>query len=633
MTTWAEAAQQHIEVVGQLASLTGELQAWTTGDADGGPLGDGRYPFTQPDGTVVLVACIAAITAMGLTAEGVAALTEAVEADVGAGFKVLGVAEDGEVKRFAPHMIPARTTAQVDQLHSEEYAEWLLCLASGSGKERRVAAEALRQSVGNVIDPTHPPYNVRYDFQKTKPVKTVTGSNLIETVEAVFTGDDLGKQVAVSNADSDGALRGWIGEVLDSRRIRIFTNLSFTTPKNATSSQLYGEMIWGTDSTAGLQQAFDDAEALGPYPSLGKVVIIGGIALATELRFGSISIIGLGQTGCGFAALPYAGRQQPFFADKNTGRYATLKPDAYTIRNISILGQRYTQHYSSFRNAFEIRGGLFNAFVRGAPYAVVDGLDVSEAQWNGIVTNGAFAGLFNNARAYQCAQIGMRMGLWDLNGTNWHAEGNGCTGLLSVMPGANVNVIRLSYNGSDGGRTLIAGGYFPHEYGANFTECGGNNNYSGMRTQESWGHNVCFSSKDPLNVSNNGGGKCSVSFSTFDDTGNIAPGKGLNTTRLPGVRAMVYVKGATAINNTVDFVTGSGHVQITNYATNAYGDEGNPSGNEITIRTPGISNDPAAWYSGTGPLAATSRGPWMTSSDSSIAARGNIVTINRQVAP
>ncbi|MEA3389645.1 MAG: hypothetical protein U9R64_10305 [Pseudomonadota bacterium] len=57
MVTWAEAAEQMIAVVGQLASLKGELSEWSTGTINGGPNGNGDYPFTQPDGVVVMVPC------------------------------------------------------------------------------------------------------------------------------------------------------------------------------------------------------------------------------------------------------------------------------------------------------------------------------------------------------------------------------------------------------------------------------------------------------------------------------------------------------------------------------------------------------------------------------------------------
>ncbi|MEA3390014.1 MAG: hypothetical protein U9R64_12190 [Pseudomonadota bacterium] len=57
MTSWAEAAEQMIAVVSRLSSLQGELQVWSTGSAIGGPNGNGDYPFTQPDGVVIMVPC------------------------------------------------------------------------------------------------------------------------------------------------------------------------------------------------------------------------------------------------------------------------------------------------------------------------------------------------------------------------------------------------------------------------------------------------------------------------------------------------------------------------------------------------------------------------------------------------
>jgi hypothetical protein len=47
------AASRMIVVVEALASLLGELANWASGTADGGPDGNGLYPFVQPDGTVI----------------------------------------------------------------------------------------------------------------------------------------------------------------------------------------------------------------------------------------------------------------------------------------------------------------------------------------------------------------------------------------------------------------------------------------------------------------------------------------------------------------------------------------------------------------------------------------------------
>lgn len=562
---------------------------------------------------------------------GVAAgLAAAGDGDAGTEPEFFGVVPGGEVKRFTTNLFASRRTVDRDVLGGSEFAEWIDCLTS-TGIERKIAVDALTAAFGQVIDPSKPPFNVKYDAQKVKPISLTNGSNLVVSGEAAFSAErDIGKIAAISNGTAQGPLLGYIGQVVNANQVRLFTDLSFTTPANAGSTRANEEMIWGTDCTAGLQAAFDAAEPTNRF-DIGRVVAIGGMAMATSLRFGSISIVGMATTGCGFMCLPLStAGTSPFFADKNTGTYATFKPDAYTLKNLTIFGQRYTNFYSSFRNAFEIRGGGFNNFQRGAPYARVDGIDVHHGQWNNIVTSGAFAGQMNNIGSYFAAQCGIRTGFWDLNGQNWHSEGNGGAGILSVMPGANLSIVRSSYNGASAGSIFTAGSFWPHEMGANYTECGFGNTVTNLRTQESWGHNICFSGTDPLNAANGNGSKNAIFLSTLDDTGNIVPGKGGSATRLPSFRAMVFCKGNTVVRNTVDLTTGSPQVQATNYATNGYADMGDPSANQITLRTPGISNAQASWFAGNG---AVSPGPWGYASSSSIATRGNAVSVNGVLAP
>lgn len=624
----------------QIGDAIDGYYGWAAGTATGGPNGDGYYPLPAPGAPgSILVPCPAKIATIAeeggapstqLTAAAVNQLPAATTSDGQEWYPA--VSPDGELRRYRPEMFASRKTADLDVLPGSEYAEWLSCLSS-TGLERKLAVSALTRAVGEVIDPTKPPYNVRYDFQKAKPSYATAGSHIIQTGDPVFSASDVGKLVNVGGGSTGGALVGYIGQVQDSTHIAIYTDLTFTTPATATATAT-NEMVWGTDNTVGLQQAFNDAEVASIY-NTGRVVLIGGMALASELRFGSIAIVGLGATACGFAALAKSGSQQPFFADKITGRYATLRPDAYTLKGLSFMGQRYTQFYNTFRRNIEVRGGAFAAFRRGAPYARIEEIDTFESLWDGGAFSGAFAGQFNNIRAYFNAQCGLRMGFWDLNGQNWHVEANGGAGVLSLMPGANVSTVRASYNGSGGGRIFTGGGYWPNQLGANWTECGFGNTVTNLRMQESWGHSLVIARQDPLNGASSAGSKNAFFLGTFDDTANIVPGHGGNNTRLPGVRAMVFISGNTAVNNTVDLVTGSGQVQPTNYATNAYWDEGEPSGNRVTLNTPGITNATSDWYAGNATVdtLATAPGPWGTSSSSSIGGRGNIVTINGQSAP
>jgi len=69
MTTWAEAAQAMADIVGKLTTFLTQQLNWAAGAANGGPNGDGRYPFTLPDGTETLIPCPAKIELGGLDTE------------------------------------------------------------------------------------------------------------------------------------------------------------------------------------------------------------------------------------------------------------------------------------------------------------------------------------------------------------------------------------------------------------------------------------------------------------------------------------------------------------------------------------------------------------------------------------
>ena len=62
--TFSEAAQAMVAATGELVGTKAELLAWSVGAVDGGPSGNGSYPFTAADGTTILVPCPAKIAAM-----------------------------------------------------------------------------------------------------------------------------------------------------------------------------------------------------------------------------------------------------------------------------------------------------------------------------------------------------------------------------------------------------------------------------------------------------------------------------------------------------------------------------------------------------------------------------------------
>lgn len=235
----------------------------------------------------------------------------------------------------------------------------------------------------------------------------------------------------------------------------------------------------------------------------------------------------------------------------------------------------------------------------------------------------------SHIRIQRCGQTGMRNGFWDLNGTDWHSEANGGCGILSYMSGANVSLVRCSYNGASAGGIYLGAGYWPDEMGANYTEIGYGNAITNMRIQECWGASLVIANQDPLNAYNGRGNKNTFTLATIDDTANLVPAKGASTTRYPDRRPMILLKGNTVTENVVELATGSGQVWAENFATHGYFDTGNPSNNQISLKTPGISNSAGDWYDG---YSADTPGPWGTDSASSIAARGNVVSVNGQIA-
>jgi hypothetical protein len=636
-----------------------EFAAWFGGAADGGPAGDGLFPLSDSTGFTRMVPSparqMADVGAGGtISLEGWLKLNVVTAAEITPATTqiILQTAPGKPPKRGSPYLIAPRKTVDLDVLPPSEFAEWMSCLSS-TGLERKIAVNALTRSFGDIIDPTRPPYNVRFDAQKMKGITITNGSNLIYAEFATtngsqpgkFTQADVGKLAVVSNYGPDNGIEGFIGQVdPDGKRCRLFTDLTFATPLKASSTRQFQEMIWGTDCTAGMQAAVDAAEPHA-YEGLGQVVALGGFTMIRRLRFGNVSIVGLSTTSCGFYQLANKNAQDPWIAAKSTGGlYAGgSKPHHFTLRNMTLYAQRYTVPYTSFRRALEITGATFDNTFTGAPYAVLEGIDIYESRYDGFFGDGVFAGFMKDFRVFFSEQCGMRVGFFDLNGLNWHAEGNGWTGIYSTMVGANINLVRCSYNGAN----ASAGN--GHQHGSNWTEAGNGNTGTNFRLQECWGHSMCITDLDTNGYRNGAGNGNAFYLGTFDDTANTSSmlkpdgSHYADPTNLPDIRAMVMLyktlpqdNYTSCRDNTVNLTTGSPQVRTTNYATNGVGVIGYARNNEITLRTPKLTNTPADWYAGAATdRPALARGPWTAKNigADTIGSLGNVVSVNRQIAP
>ncbi|ESQ83263.1 hypothetical protein AEAC466_13505 [Asticcacaulis sp. AC466] len=642
--TFAELVQLQVFALENLQNAVGCWLPWATGVVGGGPNGDGKYPIYDGFGHSVLVKCPAQIASDGggLSQGNIDGLTEVTDGTISpmvpATFPISGGRALAKFDLFAQIARNRQNMPTQSNLANIDYMFGM----TTAGIERRIDTNALIQNFGGVIDPTRAPYNCKFDFRDYRAFAATAGSEIIESADAnVVTAADIGKEFWLSNVGSvDGCLYGWIGQIVDSRHFRIYTDATFSTPKTSSASQANLDGMWGSDDTVGIQRAFDDAEPPNHY-SRGKVVVIPGIAIVSAVRFGSIAIYGFASQTCGFAQRPeYSTTTSPMVADKITGVYASKRPHHYSLINLSFFGQKYCQFYTSFRRCFEIRGGNFGAFWEGAPYGHIENLIFIEAQWEGASLQQAFAGKAYGLQAFSNNWCGIRCGLWDLNGHSWHCEANGHAGILSHMAGANLTNVKCSYNGGS------ASGTFIHENSANYTELGIGNSVTNIRVQESWGHGICISNADPLGITNNAAQKNKFYLAAFDDVANMGPGHGVRPASLPTVRAMIYIKGGTSTDNVLDLVTGTYGISVSgappeNNATHGYFDTGNPQRNIVHLRTPGTTNAPSDWYAGrTTPLPAIpagtgayAPGPWGTDSSTSIGARNPEVTVNGASVP
>ncbi|ESQ82402.1 hypothetical protein AEAC466_17415 [Asticcacaulis sp. AC466] len=630
-----------------LNNVTTGLAAWANGVVNGGPNGDGKYPVVDYNGAVHNMPCIAQMlfeagSGGGLSQGNIDGLpgfsdhttspTVPVTYPLAGGGRALAKAD------LFGLMAAHRQDVTMQSDLSGISAVFGLTI---SGLERQIGVNAIVQVFGGIIDPRKPPYNCKMDFRDYRAFTSSAGSSVIESADAnVVTAADIGKEFWLSNVGTNGCHYGWIGQIVDSRHFRLYTDATLSTPLNAPSSQTNLDGMWGTDDTVGIQRAFDDAEPPDHY-SRGKVVVMTGIAIVSAVRFGSIAIYGFASQTCGFAQRPEnSSTTSPMVADKITGVYASKRPHHYSLINLSFFGQKYCQFYTSFRRCFEIRGGNFGAFWEGAPYGHIENLIFIEAQWEGASLQQAFAGKAYGLQAFYNSWCGIRCGLWDLNGHSWHCEANGHAGILSHMAGANLTNVKCSYNGGS------ASGTFIHENSANYTELGVGNSVTNIRVQESWGHGICISNTDPLFITNNAASKNKFYLAAFDDVGNMGPGHGVRPGSLPPVRAMIYIKGSTANDNVLDLVTGTYGISVSgappeNNATHGYFDTGNPARNIVHLRTPGTTNNPADWYAGrTTPLPAIpagtgayAPGPWGTDSSTSIGTRNPEITVNGASVP
>lgn len=448
-TSWAEAAAQMIAVVGRLAALEGELNAWSSGTATGGPNGDGRYPFSQPDSTVVLVPCVAAIVAAagdgggGLDADGVAALPQAVAADAGNNFRFLGVAQDGSPKRFAPAIVPSPVPdlpRAVAALASD-----LMEIGRGGSRMALPLAAFSRLTTGK-INVKEAPYNCKGDFREVRDGVVTQGSNTLKSASKPWLPTDIGKVLVIGNASA--------GRATMTRTITGYVSAGEITfgagAAGGPSAASYGDanlvVGWGTDDTAGMRAAL-----LAAAPPAGLVNVFGGVV---ELPPGFYL--------CDHLYLPprtaffgYGPRQSVIVRKPSASTVPTISnadpaDDFPVLINMGIYGLSKLAGAAQHGYYYGATAGFGNYYYTD-PYPHWHGLGFWETSGDALVHAGQGNGILTDVNIANPRASGFRSTGFDMDIANLYVIAAGCAAvwLDYGAAGNNINNGKFSYSGGN----------------------------------------------------------------------------------------------------------------------------------------------------------------------------------------
>lgn len=117
------------------------------------------------------------------------------------------------------------------------------------------------------ISPLSSPYNAKFDW-KADYGNSTSGSNVFHISTTVpVTSADIGKQLIMKKAGNAGgtaSVWGWIGQVNSgTNNVYLYTDTTYATPMNASSTQSGADVAWGSDDTAALNSCFAAAVANG----------------------------------------------------------------------------------------------------------------------------------------------------------------------------------------------------------------------------------------------------------------------------------------------------------------------------------------------------------------------------------
>ncbi|MEH3098882.1 hypothetical protein [Sphingomonas adhaesiva] len=423
-----------------------ETVDWWAGTPTGGPQGDGRYPLTANDGTVRLVPSPSAIAALagsggagggGLDAGGVAALLDAVAADGAAGFRFLGVAADGQPKRFAPAVVPSPLPdlPRVSEAFATDLVE-----VSRNGSRRGLPLSALTQLTTGKINVKEAPYNCKGDYREVRDGQVALYGTILKSASNPWTAADVGKQIYIGNRSA--------GLATNPRTI-VGCNSAGEIVLNAQTSIGGANLVvgWGTDDTAGLRAAMAAAAPRYAGGFGGVVELPPGRYLTDYLYLPTrTAIFGYGTEQSVLVRRPVAANVAGATNDTLSNQYGA--DDFPVIVGIGIYGLKTLQ--AAQQRGYRYHGDAgFGSYEFTDPFPRINDLDIFETSGDALVHAGQGNGIWANINIRYPAGFGFKSSGYDMLISGLYIIGgsDGAVWMDAGSAGNNINNGKFSFSG------------------------------------------------------------------------------------------------------------------------------------------------------------------------------------------
>lgn len=434
----------------------------------------------------------------------------------------------------------------------------------GVNGPRRISPTNFLQATIGIIDITKQPYNCKGDGIEVRDGVISTGNDHVVSAGALFKLEDVGKPI-------------WIGD-----KSRGFTTLSTTivtyvspTEIVVASAPSFGGssmvVLWGTDNTTGMRQAYADAAAdPANAQQRGKAILHPPGAYITDnlLQYSGSTLYGYGGRSC-FVIRKPSSSTLPTIASSNTGN------KYLNVTDLGIYGCKQLQPNGSTQRGYYNPGPTGSSDIIPSP--LWSGMWVWEAPGDAFVQADASGGVLSRIQILDCGGYGYKTAAFDMLCDAMYISGCSAGGLYTVLNfgGANsFSNLKISYNG----RQPFFNDATHLDSGMGVYNAQKDNIFTNVRVQETWADGWVEA-----------GFRTLVRMGKLEDIGNIRSRKGQGP--IPSTtKARAYLHLQNCVDCDMEFFTSfaipfSGPVCYGTHCLFLSGSVSTLKGNTIRIKT------------------------------------------------